>query len=175
MKKSLSILLIILISVLTFSGCGSKIAPDLLIKVKVNDVPLVENSSNIGVTINQEINNDEELDKTLKESLKIALSTANIFGTNSSKPYKINAYISKASQSPFSFGLFKGTLEIQYVVHNSSNVKIFEKKIFTIAGSDSWSVLGARRHRRARAVNIAKNVLEFINLLEDVIQGNNKI
>jgi hypothetical protein len=174
MKKSFLTLTVILISIFMLSGCGAKVAPDLLAKVKVNNEPLVENSSAINVTINPDINNYEELDKTVKESLDIALTNGNLFGTDSSNPYKIDANILIASQSPFSFGSFEGTLEVQYVVHDSNNVKILDKKIFTIAGSDRWSFIGAKRHRRARAVNISKNVLQFIDILQNTIEENNE-
>ena len=54
---------------------------------------------------------------------------------------------------------FEGKLEVSYIVYDEKNNKILNKTIYTVAGSDIWYFSGAKRHRRARAVNIAKNIL----------------
>ena len=69
-----------------------------------------------------------------------------------------------------SFGSFEGQLEIRYVVHDSNDREILDKTISTVAGSDQWSFSGAKRHRRARAVNISKNVLQFVDILQSLLQ-----
>jgi len=175
MKKNTALLRIenVYLLLLLFIACGCagpKIATDLLVHTNTNEKPLTSSSSSVHVEINPSINNYENLDQSVKQSLRIAITSANIFGTNLSKPYRIDANILEASQSPFSFGSFKGKLEIRYMVYDPNRRKILDKTIFTVAGADKWSFVGARRHRRARAVNISKNVLEFVDILEDTLQ-----
>ncbi len=168
--KGASLLLPILLLVL--SGCidaGSKIAPDLLVNMSTNSKPLTCNSSTVNVTINPSINNYEKLDESVKRSLEIALANANIFGSVSSQPYRIDANILLASQSPMSFGSFKGKLEIKYVVHDPNGNQFIQKTIHTVAESDK-SGFGPVRHRRARAVNISKNVLQFVDILQSQLK-----
>jgi hypothetical protein len=167
-KGAYSVLLVL--SVLLCGCVGPKIATDLLSDVEAHGEPLTDKSSEITVDINPEINNAERLDQSVKESLEIALDNAGIFGTDSENPYKIDAKILTASQSPMSFGSFEGTMEIHYIVHDASGSKILDKKVFTEAGSDKFSLLGAARHRRSRAVNISKNVLQFVGHLQDAMK-----
>jgi hypothetical protein len=122
------------------------------------------------VTINPKINNRELLDESVKESLEIALANANIFGTHSARRYHIEAEILGASQSPWGFGSFEGTLDIQYVVHDAYGPQLLNEKIHTVAGSDQWSFSAPARHRRSRAVNISKNVLQFVDRLVSRLQ-----
>ena len=158
-------------AIIIVSGCaGPKMAVDLLAKTEKNEVPAVNNTVTIKVGINPKINNGEELDNTVKESLKLALANANIFGMDSSQPYKIEANITIASQSTFSFGSFEGKLEIQYILYDESNNKIIDETVYTEAGSDQWYFSGAARHRRARAANISKNVLEFVEILRSKLK-----
>jgi hypothetical protein len=110
------------------------------------------------------------LDESVKQSLEIALVNANIFDKNTSKTYKIDANILVASQAPMSFGNFNGTLEIRYVVLDIDGKEILDKKIYTEAGSDRWYFVGAKRHRRARALNISKNVLQFVETLQSQLE-----
>jgi len=156
---------------ITVSGCaGPKIAADLLVKAEKNDKPLVSNAVTIDVKINPAIHNYEKIDESVKESLEIALKNANIFGPDSSHPYKINANVLVASQAAMSFGSFNGKLEINYVLLDENNNKILEKQIYTEAGSDHWYFSGAKRHRRARAVNISKNVLQFVDIVQSQLK-----
>jgi hypothetical protein len=69
-----------------------------------------------------------------------------------------------------SFGSFEGKLEIRYVVRDPNDGEMLDKTILTVAGSDEWSFSGAARHRRARAVNISKNVLQFVDILQSLLQ-----
>jgi len=164
--KKLLLMSLVLAS-MTVAGCaGQKLAPDLLANVELNDEPLVNNPVSIDVEINPKINNYEKLDESVKQSLELALANANIFTANSNKPYRISANILIASQSAWSFGSFNGKLEIGYTVFDESNNEIFEEKIYTEAGSDKKLFSGAARHRRARAVNISKNVLQFVDMLQ---------
>lgn len=152
---------------LAITGCaGQKIAPDLLANVTVSGEPLVKNAVSIDVGINPEINNYEKLDQSVKESMELALANANVFGSDSTQPYRISANILIASQAAWSFGNFNGKLEISYAVFDASDNKIIDEKIYTEAGSDKKLFSGAARHRRARAVNISKNVLQFVSLLQ---------
>lgn len=152
---------------IVLSSCaGPKIAVDQLANAKKNEKPLTNSTSIVNVTINPLINNREKLDESVKQSLKIALANANIFGKDSIKSYKIDANISVASQAPASFGNFEGTLEIHYVVHDINDVELLYKKIYTVAGSDKWYFVATKRHRRARALNISKNVLQFVDFLQ---------
>ena len=147
--------LLLLISVFILSSCaGPKIAVDLLANAKANEKPLTNNSSLVNVKINPDINNYEKIDESVKESLEIALTNANIFA---------------ASQSPMSFGSFEGKLEIHYIVFDPNDEEILDKTIYTEAGSDKWSFSGAKRSRRARAVNISENVLQFVDILQNLL------
>lgn len=150
------------------AGCaGPKIADDLLVKVDVLDAPLVDNGYIVNSEIDPKINNYEGIDSSVKESLVIALKEANIFSKNSSaSPYTINANIEVASQATMSFGSFEGKLQVKYTVYDENKNKRLEKTIYTEAGSDEWFFSGAKRHSRARAVNTAKNVLEFTEYLK---------
>lgn len=150
------------------SGCseGSKIAPDLLANVQRNDQPLVPSVVTVRAKIEPDINNWEGIDDSVQRSLEEAINNANIFGQSTAKPYKIIANVLIASQAAVSFGNFKGKLEIQYTVLDGDNKQILDKKIYTEAGSDEWHFYGAKRHRRARAVNISKNVLQFVEILQ---------
>ena len=163
--------ILLLMLLFVFSGCaGPKIAADLLANARTNEKPITNNSSIVDVAINPRINNYEKLDESVKQSLEIALANANIFGADSSKPYRIDANILTASQAPMSFGSFEGKLEIRYLVHDPNDREILDKTIFTVAGSDKMFFSGAKRHRRARAVNISKNVLQFVDILQSVLQ-----
>ena len=154
-----------------FSSCaGSKIAVDLLANTSRNEKPLTNNSSYVDVTINSHINNKEKLDASVKQSLELALANANIFGADDSRSYRIYANILTASQAPMSFGSFKGKLEIKYVVYDLNDKEILDKTILTEAGSDKFIFSGAARHRRARAVNISKNVLQFVEILQSQLE-----
>jgi hypothetical protein len=151
---------------LVLAGCaGPKIAADLLTNVKPNDRPTSSSGYEVSVTINPNINNFEGIDASVQESLDMALTSAKIFSPDAASKYKIKAHILTASQAAMSFGSFEGKLEIRYTVVDPSGKDLFEKTIYTIAGSDHWSFSGAARHQRARAVNIAKNVLEFVDFL----------
>ena len=163
--------LLVLMLLFAISGCaGPKIAADLLANARTNEKPLTNNSSIVNVEITPRINNYEKLDESVKQSLEIALANANIFGADSSRPYRIDANILTASQSPMSFGSFEGKLEIRYVVHDPNDREILDKTIFTVAGSDKWLFSGAARHRRARAVNTSKNALQFVDILQSLLQ-----
>ena len=165
-RKNLYVVLS-MFALLTLTGCaGNKIAPDLLANTKVNSDSLVANTTTIQVDINPDINNYEKLDESVKSSLELALENANIFGTDSTKPYRISANILIASQAAWSFGNFNGKLEIAYIVVDDTGNQILEEKIYTEAGSDKMKFSGAARHRRARAVNISKNVLLFVEKLQ---------
>ncbi len=154
-------LLPIMIIIIIACGCaGPKIAPDLLAHANRNNIPLVNNPVTIAVDINPDINNYEKIDASVKESLEMALVNANIFGADPSLYYKIHANILVASQSAWSFGSFKGKLEINYILFDDNNNKIIDETIYTEAGSDKMYFLGAKRHRRSRAVNISKNGLD---------------
>ena len=163
--------LLLFMLLFALSGCaGPKIAADLLANARTNEAPLINNSSVVNVAINPRINNYEKIDESVKQSLDIALAKANIFGTDYSRPYRINANILTASQSPMSFGSFEGKLEIRYVVHDPDDREILDKTISTVAGSDKWFLAAVKRHRRARAINISKNVLQFIDILQSLLQ-----
>ncbi len=163
--------LLLFMLLFAMSGCaGPKIAADLLAKTRTNEKPLTKYSSIVNVSINPDINNYEKLDESVKQSLEIALANANIFGADSLKPFRIDAKILIASQSPMNFGSFKGKLEIRYVVHDSDDMEVLDKTISTVAGSDKWFFSGFARHRRSRAVNISKNVLQFVDIMQNLLK-----
>lgn len=160
-------LLLLVCIIIIVSGCaGSKIAPDLLAQVEKQHKPLVNNAVTIAVEINPAINNYEEIDQSVKESLEIALLNANIFGADFSHPYRISATIMVASQAGLSFGSFKGTLQINYFLFDETDKQIIYEPIYTEAGSDKFYFYGPSRHQRARAVNISKNVLQFVDIVQ---------
>ena len=165
--KNIIIVILATFIFLLISGCaGPKVAFDLLTPPTQNNEPLLNNAVIIETEINPRINNYEKLDETLKESLGAALKNANIFGADTLKPYKIKANILVASQAAASFGNFEGKLEVSYSLFDKDDNQILVEKIYTEAGSDEWFFSGAKRHRRARAVNIAKNVLQFVEILQ---------
>lgn len=161
-------MLLVILSLSLLAGCaGPKVASDLLVKTEKLNSPLVGHGYSISAEINPKINNYEKIDKSVKESLDIALKKANIFSANQSQPYIINANVEIASQAAWSFGSFEGKLQVEYTVYDELKKVILEKVIYTEAGSDEWYFSGAKRHTRARAVNIAKNVLEFTDYLKE--------
>jgi len=172
-SPSLSLVIPSALSVLALLsvGCaGPKVATDLLAEVPRQETPLASAPAAVEVSIDPGINNREGLDDTLKESLELALSNANVFGNDGATPYRIEAHILVASQSAMSFGNFEGKLGVHWVVHDPTGQQVLDEEIHTIAGADHWSFSGAARHRRARAVNIAKNVLQFVDLLVGRLQ-----
>ena len=156
-----------IVFVFLLSGCaGPRIAEDLLVNTERLAAPKIENGYIINTEINPKIGNYEGIDTSVKQSLIIALKEANIFGGDKNRPYTISANIEIASQAAMSFGNFEGKLQVKYTVYDENNNRLLEKTIYTEAGSDQWFFVGAKRHRRARAVNIAKNVLEFTDYLK---------
>ena len=167
-RTKCSQLLFLGLLVLLVSGCsaGLKIAPDLLAHAENNNSPLINNSVAIDAEINPAINNHERIDESVKESLELALQNANIFGADSARPYRIHANVTIASQPAWSFGNFNGKLEVIYTLFDEAKNTIMEETVYTEAGSDKKHFSGAKRHRRARAVNISKNVLQFVDILQ---------
>ena len=162
--------LLLVVSLFACGGCmGPKVAADRLANVTRCEKPRANSTAVVSVGINPRISNFEKLEETVKQSLEMALANANLFGSDASKPYRIDATILMASQSPMSFGSFPGKMEIQYVVRDPGGKQLLDKVIHTEAGSDRWSFLGAARHRRSRAVNISKNVLQFVDDLQTVL------
>ncbi len=162
----LNLVALVCVAMFCSSCAGPKIAADLLSFTEKNNSALVGNAVEIDVEINPRINNYEKLDDSVKQSLELALRNANIFGADASRPFKIHANILIASQSAWSFGSFEGKLEINYQLLDESGAKILEETIYTEAGSDKWYFSGAKRHRRSRAVNISKNVLQFVDIVQ---------
>lgn len=147
-------------------GCaGPKIAADLLGKVEPNQNPICSCSYEIAATIDPKINNYEGIDESVRDSLDIALTKSKLFAPDSATKYKIKADILIASESAWSFGSFNGTLSIRYTVLNSSGRELLNTEIYTEAGSDKMYFSGVARHQRSRAVNISKNVLQFVERL----------
>ena len=171
--KYIFLLLLVLITLIA-SGCaGPKTANDLLTHVETESEPLINNAVTITTEINPAINNNEKIDESVKESLEIALINANIFGADSSHPYRISANITVASQARWS-GSFGGKLEIVYILFDESNNKIIDETIYTEAENDKWAFSGNKRHRRSRAVNISKNVLQFVEILQSQLKQETK-
>ena len=147
-------------------GCaGPKIAVDKLTATPASEKPICACAYDLSVTINPQINNWEGIDKSVQESLDMALANAKLFTAGAATRYRVTADIRVASEPAMSFGDFNGKLEILYTVLDQSGQTLVAKDIYTEAGTDNWTFLGAERHRRARALNIAKNVLEFTTFL----------
>ena len=156
---------LIVLSVVLGGCAGPKIATDLLGNAAPNDKPICSCSYEIVATIDPRINNYEGIDMSVRESLDLALTTAKLFTPEAATKYKIKADVLVASQAAWSFGSFNGKLSIRYTVLNPSGQELLNKEIYTEAGSDKHYFSGEARHRRARAVNISKNVLQFVELL----------
>jgi hypothetical protein len=170
-KRKIFAVMQLLFFTVIIGGCAApNIAPDILAQAKQMPTPLVSNAVTVNVTINPKINNAEKIDDKVKQSLELALKNANIFGPDSSHPYKIDADVLIASESAWSFGSFDNRLQINYAVFDDTGTKILEKEIFTEAGSDKWYFAGYKRHQRARAFNIAKNVLQFVDALQNELK-----
>ncbi|WP_158930540.1 hypothetical protein [Acidisphaera sp. S103] len=147
-------------------GCaGPKIAADQLDKVEPNQNPICSCSYEIAATIDPGINNYEGIDESVRESLDIALAKSKLFTPDSAIKYKIKADVLVASEAAWSFGSFNGKLSIRYTVLNASGQELLKTEIYTEAGSDKAYFSGAARHQRSRAVNISKNVLQFVERL----------
>jgi hypothetical protein len=157
--------LFFVLSVLLAGCAGPKIAMDVLSKAPPNDKPICSCSYEIVATINPRINNDEGIDQSVRESLDIALTTAKLFTPGAASTYTIKANVLIASEATFSFGPFNGKLSIGYAVLDSSGHELLKTEIYTEAGSDLGFASGVARHQRARALNIAKNVLQFVEFL----------
>lgn len=162
-----SVATLVLVLSVALAGCTApkEVAPDLLGSNNPNAVPMTSSGYETTVTINPRISNYEHIDDAVHESLDMALNSAHIFSPTGASKYKIKADILTASESTVSFGSFDNTLQIHYAVVAPSGQQVFDQTISTEAGTDHWTFLGAERHRRARAVNIAKNVQEFVSLL----------
>lgn len=175
-KRTTIISAIVLVSALSFTGCASqRIATDVLAQVNPLQTPLVNNASQINVSVNPKINENANMDTKMKESLEIALKNSNIFGSNTQQPYTINAEVLVASQARVSFGPFNGKLEVKYTVLNENGKQIFQDTIYTEAGSDLKPYMpGTLRHQRARARNIAININQFIEKLETQLKTQQK-
>lgn len=145
------------------SCVGPAIAEDLLQNVERQATPISASAPTIHVTINEAINNSEGLDESVKQSLEIALRNANLFGEDAGDGCRIDADIVLASMSAIGFGSFEGKFDVHYVVRDDGDRTVFDETIKTVAGSDSWYFSGAARHRRSRAVQMANNVLEFVD------------
>lgn len=172
-KLNLLWLLLFAFFVLFVSGCASKpVAPDLLNLVNSNSEPLIDNTTLISVEIDPSINKIHLIKESVEESLGIALKKANIFGADSSNPYSIKVNIIEASQSPMSFGMFGNRLKVHYVLFGESQKEILNETIYTEAESDQWYFVGIKRARRAYAVNISKNVLQFVGILQNNLNKN---
>jgi len=156
---------LLLVLSLALAACGSKTAPDLL-GVAPSAKPTSASGYQTVVTINPRINNFEGIDQSVHDSLDMALDSAKIFSPNAPSKYKITADVLTASQAAWSVGSFEGKLEIHYSVADPSGRPVADKTIYTEAGSDQFSLLGAARSRRSRAVNIAKNVTQFVEFLQ---------
>jgi len=159
-------IIFLLLSVLFLGGCaGTTVAPKLLTQPH-NKNPIVNKSVVVSYTINQNIDRYEKVEESIKESLDIALNNSNIFRKNGKKHYKLITRTVSFSQSPMSFGMFGNRLKVNYQLYNEGMKLILNKSIFTIAESDEWFFSGLKRAQRARAVNIAKNVNQFMIILQ---------
>lgn len=168
--KQLSRIIFRILSALTLAilmtGCaGTSVAPDLLNQIHVAK-PIVDQTLTIDTVINQEIDRYEMVEESIKESLETALINANIFGKDSSHPYELIINVKLFSQSPMSFGNFGNRLDVNYELYDANKNTIINESIYTIAESDKFIFSGDARARRARAVNIAKNVNQFLELLQ---------
>ena len=150
---------------LVLGGCaGTTVAPGLLNQPHVGK-PIVNKDILVSSPINQSIDRSEKVEESIKESLDIALDSAGLFKKGASQQYKLVATTQLFSQSPMSFGKFGNKLNVNYQLLDQNNHLILSKSIFTIAESDKWFFAGVKRAERARAVNIAKNVNQFMVFL----------
>jgi len=156
----------IILMALVFGGCTSTtVAPDLLQQSHYK-THVVNKSAVVTSPVNKGIDRSEKVEESIKESLDIALNSANIFNKSSNEHYTIVATTALFSQSPMSFGKFGNKLNVNYKVYNENMKLIMNESIFTIGESDKWFFSGQKRAERARAVNIAKNVNQFMMKLK---------
>ena len=164
---SLPYLVVILLS-LVLGGCTTTtVAPSLLTQTH-NNTTRINKSVVVTAPINQHIDRSEKVEESIKESLDIALNNANIFKKKTNKHYTIIATTTSFSQSPMSFGKFGNKLNVNYKVYNENMKLIINESIFTIGESDKWFFAGIKRAQRARAVNIAKNVNQFMRKIQKI-------
>ena len=147
-------------------GCTSTtVAPELL-QQPHHQTHVINKSAVVTAPINTHIDRSEKVEESIKESLDIALNNANIFNKNSNEHYTIIATTALFSQSPVGFGMFGNKLNVNYKVYNENMKLLMDESIFTIDQSDKWFFAGGKRAERARAVNIAKNVNQFMVKLQ---------
>lgn len=155
-----------LIVMMFLGGCGgTTVAPNLL-KQPHKTKPIINKSINVTSPINHNIDRAEKVEESIKESLELALNNSNIFKQGTKKQYKLVATTQSFSQAPMSFGKFGNKLTVNYQLYSDNGKLLIEKSIFTIAESDKWLFSGIERSERARAVNIAKNVNQFMDILQ---------
>lgn len=151
------------------TGCGNLLVADPALLSKThNEKPLTQSNFITQTTIESHIQNSMTgtgIKELVDESLNLALKNANIFNTNGTSQYIIKAHIEEASQAAMSFGNFNGKMKIRYTVTSPKGNNVYNNTIYTEAGADKWSFAGAQRHARARVVNTAKNVSQFVEEL----------
>jgi len=150
-KFKLSTLL--LVSFLFLAGCGSTttIAPDLLVSPKYSKA-VVKNSLTVKSIVNPKLNRYALVEESVKETVETALAHSNMFGKDTSHPYKLIITTPYFSQAQMSFKTFGNKLRVNYKLYNADNKLIVDESIYTIAGSDEYFFSGEKRSRRARAV-----------------------
>ncbi|NBI12289.1 hypothetical protein GVX81_01325 [[Haemophilus] felis] len=172
MKKLFSSITLLLFS-LILTGCIALKPDPSLLKQRTYAAPAVKSDYILTVTMNPRVERQPTaigVTKLVQDTLVMAIDSANIFTKNNKNPYHIDAYIEMASQPAMSFGRFNGKLKINYVVKTSTGKTIFEKSVYTEAGSDKWYFAGADRHTRARVINVAKNTNQFVQELNLILR-----
>lgn len=151
------------------TGCGNLLVADpALLNKTSNTKPLTQSNFITQTTIESHIQNSMSgagIKELVDDSLNLALKNANIFNASGTSQYIIKAHIEEASQATMSFGNFNGKMKIRYTVTSPKGNNVYNNTIYTEAGADKWSFAGAKRHARARVVNTAKNVSQFVEEL----------
>ncbi|MDO4698012.1 MAG: hypothetical protein Q4A60_04965 [Pasteurellaceae bacterium] len=164
MKK----IILTLFGAMLLTGCMALDPDPTLLKQTSYAKPAIKSDYALNVSMNPKVERQASalgVTRLVQDSLKIALDNANIFTKSGKNHYKVDAYIEQASQATFSFGRFNGKLKIHYLVKTPEGNTVFEKSVYTEAGSDKWYFSGAMRHTRARIVNVSKNVNQFVQEL----------
>lgn len=173
-KNSFAVLIIISFSMF-LSSCAANRAisipvPTGLLNKSSITKPIVENAIIVTVHENPQIQPVYKLEESIQAALKSTLNYSNVFGQDSSKPFKLVVNVLSWHQPSADYGMFVSTMKTHYTLSNENGNIIFEKEIITEACSDRWFFAGSKRSSRAATVNVAKNVNQFVDILKNNLE-----
>ena len=121
------------------------------------------------VTVSPLANDAIHVQWQLEEAIQAALSTtlrkAELFRRSSTGTHVLEFQVLNWTQPGADFAMFASSLTVNYVLRDESGEILAREEIVTDAASDRWFFQGVSRAKRSAAVNVAKNVNEFVDTL----------